>query len=265
MAARSLIALGVVAGFLCAIIAGDAFAAGPRPVGARVRISGGSSAQRQLARLTALRVGAGKLSRVVFRPPSRLLRHEHVRGTELIVSSRGEETLRSDWEEQLYIGAYLGLMERWPKAAVAAAATEHSEGPVARLRAYDVFGSNPKSSRVARLEQRLLATASIERSHVDELRVFATPARAIAVTLSVADPAAFLKHRAQALLTVFSRPSVPLLGYYIGVEDRHGQLVWATYQLPASGGVFAIPRLDSCSPVSHSQPAAYQPPPCPAP
>jgi hypothetical protein len=28
--------------------------------------------------------------------------------------------------------------------------------------------------------------------------------------------------------------------------------------------VFTIPSLDSCSPVQHSEPALYQPPPCPA-
>ena len=106
-------------------------------------ILGGTPAQRHLARLTALRVGGVTLARVTFRAPTRLLRNMHVHGVELEVSSRGTDTVRSEWEQQLYVGAYLGLMARWPKASVAAAASTHTEGPVSRLRPYEVVASNP--------------------------------------------------------------------------------------------------------------------------
>jgi len=112
-----------------------------------VVIVGGSRAQRQLARLTALRSGGDTIRRVVFQPPSRLLRRQRVAGVELVVSSAGKQTLRSLWEQQLYVGTYLGLMARSPGSAVSAAATDQNEGPASRLRAYDVFGSNPTSNR----------------------------------------------------------------------------------------------------------------------
>jgi hypothetical protein len=172
--------------------------------------------------------------------------------------------LRSEWEQELYVGAYLGLMARWPKGAVAAAAFAHTEGPVSRLRPYAVFGSNPLGARVALLRQRLTAAAARAKANVVELRVAATPARAIALTVRVADPAAFLKERAKSLLDDFGHPGIPLLGYYLAAENEQGKVVRATFHLPGTGAVFAIPRLDACSPVSHSDAVGYQPPPCPA-
>ena len=231
-----------------------------------VVIVSGTPAQRHLARLTAHRVGGVTLSRVVFRSPTRALRNVH--GVELVVSSRGKDTVRSEWEQQLYVGAYLGLMARWPKAAVAAVATAHTEGAVEQastfLRPYEVFGSNPSSSKVALFRQRLVAAATRANARVIELRTSAMPARAIALTVRVSDPAVFLKHRAKSLLSLLNFPSIPLLGYYLGAVDSSGQLFWATSQLPGTGATYAIRSLDSCNPVAHSEPSLFQPPPCPA-
>ncbi|MGD0713120.1 MAG: hypothetical protein ABSB24_02905 [Gaiellaceae bacterium] len=166
----------------------------PKRAGALVVIVGGSPAQRQLARLTAARIGGVTIRRVVFQRPSLVLRHEHVRGVELVVSSAGNRTLRAEWEQQLYVGVYLELMGRWPKAAVAAAASDQTEGPVSRLRAYEVFGSNPRAAAVQRELVPLSAAAARHGARVVELRIAATPARTIALTLRVSDPAVFLKH-----------------------------------------------------------------------
>lgn len=263
MASRFRIAAGL-GSLLLLSTASSAAATGPVPAGAKVLIVGGTPAQRHVARLTALRVGGVTLSRITFRSPTQILRHMHVHGVELVVSSRGNDTVRSEWEEQLYVGSYLGLMARWPKATVVAAASAHTEGPVARLRPYEVFGSNPKSTRVAVFREHLITAAEHAKATIVELRVAALPARAIALTVRVNDPAAFLKHRAQSLLNLLTRPSIPLLGYYLAAEDAHGQLVWATSRLPETGSVFTIPSLDSCSPVHHSEMAGDHPPPCPA-
>jgi hypothetical protein len=239
-------------------------AAGPKRAGASVAIAGGNAAQQRLARVTALRVGGVTIRRVAFRAPSRVLRHEHLRGVELVVSSAGKETLRADWEQELFVGTYLGLMARWPKGAVVAAATDQSEGPAARLRALDVFGSNPRASSVQREVTVFVKRATAADAKVIEFRTIATPARAMAITLRVSDPAAFLKHRTLPLLDLLTEPLVPLLGFYLGVEDASGRLIWATSRLPNTGGVFTVPRLDACSPVVHSEAVGHQPPPCPA-
>jgi hypothetical protein len=246
------------------LAAATAPAAGPPPAGAKVVIVGGTPAQRYLARLTALRVGGVTLTRITFRSPTRILRNMHVHGVELVVASRGNDTVRSEWEQQLYVGTYLGLMARRPKATIAAAASTHTEGPASRLRPYEVFASNPTSRRVGLFRQRLLTAAAHANASVVGLRTAALPARTIALTVRVSDPAAFLKHRAQSLLDLLTRPTIPLLGYYLAAENSSGQLVWATSQLPGTGSVFTIPSLDSCNPVAHSEPALYTPPPCPA-
>lgn len=84
------------------------------------------------------------------------------------------------------------------------------------------------------------------------------------MTVRVRDPAAFLKHRAATLLRLLVRPRIPLLGFYLGVEDGSGRVVWATSRLLNEGGVYAIPSLDACSPVSHGEPAGAPQKPCPA-
>jgi hypothetical protein len=266
MRARSTCAV-LIAG---AVLAGGADAstalAAPGRAGASIVVVGGNRAQRELARITARRVGGSTVARVVFRAPIGALRHEHMHGTEMIVASRGKRTLRSIWEQQLFVGTYLGLMRRWQGAGIAGAATSETEGTVSQLRAYDVFGSNPKAIKVATLTRNLFNRSVLERAHIVGMETIATPARLVALTVRVSDPASFLKHRAARLLNLFWHPSIPLLGFYFGVEDSTGALVFATSRLPNTGGVFVIRSLDSCSPVSHGEVAGLQPPPpCPAP
>lgn len=252
---------GVALGTLAPVSAGT-----PTPcASSNFVIVGGTKAQRALARLTAGRVGGVSLSCVIFRSPTAALRHEHVRGTEMVVSSRGPETVRSTWEQQLYVGAYLAYVARWPRARIAAAASSNTEGPADRLTAYDVYGSNPKAVVIARLEQRLFNAAVRAKARIVEERVAALPARVIALTVRVSDPAAFLKHRAVSLLRILEPLSAPILGYYLGVEDASGALVFATSHLPNTGAVWVVRSLDSCSPVSHGEPGGVQQPlPCPA-
>lgn len=230
----------------------------------RVLIVGGTRAQRALAHMTASRVGGVTLSRVLFRSPTAVLRHEHVRGTEMVVSSRGRESVRSDWEQELFVGSYLGYLSRWPKAGIAAAASFHTEGAAARLTAYDVFGPNPRTIVIARFREKLINAAARAKAQIVELRTAALPARVIAMTVRVSDPAAFLKHRAVSLLRILEPVSAPILGYYLGVENTNGALVFATSHLPNTGSVYVLRSLDSCSPVAHGEVGIVPPPPCPA-
>lgn len=257
MLVGSTVAVGVV-------LASNAGAASHPAVRSAIAVVGGNRAQRELARITAERVGGATIARVVFRAPVGELRHQHVHGTEMIVSSIGKRTLRAIWQQQLFVGTYLALMQRWEGAGIVGVATSETEGTVSQLRPYDVFGSNPRAIKVAVLTRKLLDTSVLEKAHIVELETIATPARLVAMTVRVGDPAAFLKHRAMRLLNLFWHPSVPLLGFYLGVEDSTGALVFATSRLPNTGGVFVIRSLDSCSPVSHSEAGLQPPPPCPA-
>jgi hypothetical protein len=233
--------------------------------GGSIVIVGGNRGQRELARITGKRVGGETLARVVFGSPVGVLRREHLHGTEMIVSSQGKPTLRSMWEQQLFVGTYLGLMQRWRGAGIAAAATGQSEARVGRLRPYDVFGSNPKAIKVASFARNLVNASILVGARIVELRTIATPARLVAFTVQVGDAAAFLKHRVKRLLNLLWHPSIKLLGYYFAVEDSTGALVFATSRLPNTGGLFVTRSLDNCSPVGHGDAITLtQPPPCPA-
>jgi hypothetical protein len=233
------------------------------PIGSFLAIRGGSRAERRLARIVALRVGGVTLNAVRFREPERALRNEGVRAPELVVTSFEPQTVRGTWESALYAGAYVALAARY-RVAIGGIRAGGEIAPVKRFPGFDLYSRKAKSIQVALLRQRLIQMASRVGAHTDELRTDSTPARAIVITLRVSDPAAFLKHRAKFVLNILDRTQVPLLGFYVGVKDARGNLVWATSRLPNQGAVFAIPRLDACSPVSHSEAVGATRLPCPA-
>jgi len=87
------------------------------------------------------------------------------------------------------------------------------------------------------------------------------------VTLSVADPARFLKDKLWHLLQVYDERRNEYEGYYLGILDSHGGTVLeAGNSTRVQGGSYWVrPDLDSCSPIVHGgTPLQPQPPPCPA-
>jgi hypothetical protein len=181
----------------------------------------------------------------------------------MLVTSSQPRTVRGEWELHLYAGTFLALNARYrvPLGGIVAGG---SAGPASQWRPFDLYSRLPTSLQIGVLDMRLSEAAARAGAKVLELRTAATPARAIAVTLQVSDPAAFLKHRALSLLNVLDRTKVPLLGYYVGLEDADAKLVWATSRLPNEGAVYATPALDACSPVTHSEAVGAKELPCPA-
>ena len=232
------------------------------PAGSFVRIAGGSQRQRQLARRVALRVGGITIKSVRFRTPDRFLRSQHVRAAEIVVTSSHPTTLRSQWEARLFAGTYVALASRY-QVPIGGVSAGQGQGPVSRWPHFEIFTS-PRAVQVALLRMRLADAAARAGARVVELRTAAVPARAIALTLRVSDAAAFLKHRAMSVLNILFQSRLPLLGFYVGVDDAYGQLVWATSRLPNEGGVFAIPQLDACSPIKHGGTLGAKELPCPA-
>lgn len=247
------------------IVAAPGSAAGskvPR-AGDQVVISGGTLVERKLARLVALRVGGVTIRSARFERPSALLRHQGVRRSELFVGSSEPRTLRGEWELGLYGGTFAALASRY-RVSLGGIATADREAPLRLWPSFDLYSQIPTARRVAALRERLIEAYEAANAKVLELRTATTPARAIALTLQVNDPAGFLKHRALSVLNVLYRTKVPLLGFYVGLEDANAKLVWATSRLPNEGGVFAIPSLDACSPVKHSEMVGAKELPCPA-
>lgn len=233
------------------------------PAGDFVQIRGGSPAQRRLARLVALRVGGVTIREVRFGPPRRVLRNADVHGTEMFVTSSQPRTVRGEWEMHLYSGTFAALLARY-RVPLSGISAGDGEGPLRLWPTFDLYSQLPTSREVGVLVGDLVSTSIRAGAKVVEERTAATPARAIALTLQVSDPAAFLKHRALGVLNVLYKTKVPLLGFYVGLKDARGQLVWATSRLPNEGSVYAIPSLDACSPVTHSEALGAKQLPCPA-
>jgi hypothetical protein len=252
--------LGTGASF-AAVAPATAHTTSPRSHG--LVIVGGTPAQRDLARIVAHRVGGPTLHSVRFAPPGRLLRHLHVHASDMVVTSSQPRTVRGEWDAHLYAGTFIALAARY-RVPLGGVTAGERQGPLRLWPAYDIYSQVPTSRRVGALVMRLLDAATRAHTRVLEERTAAAPGRAIALTLQVDDPAAFLKHRARSVLNVLWHTKIPLLGYYVGLEDSGGTLVWATSRLPNEGAVFAIPSLDACSTVTHSELAGTTPPPCPA-
>lgn len=218
----------------------------------RLTILGGTPAARRLAQIVAHRVGGTTLTSVRFRGPERML----------VIGSAQPRSLRGEWESELYAGTFAALDERY-RVPVGGIRTVDSVAPLARVPVFDLYGRLPTARQVGALRGRLTKAISRSGAALEELHVAATPARAVALTVRVADPAAYLKHRLLPVLDVLDDTRVPLLGFYIGVENGSGALVWATSRLPNEGGVYTTPALDACSPVAHSD-AGLSEPPCPS-
>src|SRR2546423_14206310 len=103
-ARHGIVVLGAAA--LFAVLAASA------PAG-RVRIVGGTRAERALARLVAERVGGVTVREVRFRSPDAALRRMHVHGPELVVTSSEPRTVRGEWEMRLYAGTFVALLARY--------------------------------------------------------------------------------------------------------------------------------------------------------
>ena len=95
------------------------------------------------------------------------------------------------------------------------------------------------------------AAASADQAQVVSLSMIDTPERAVAITLRVTDPASFLEHQAPAFLQLLDDPRITLVGHYVGLLNRSGQLVWDAFRLPDEGGDFVIRSLAGCNPISN--------------
>jgi hypothetical protein len=175
--------------------------------------------------------------------------------------------VRSLWEDWIVSAAFARrLVDRGIHPTVTL--TEPDSGD----QIYPRHERNPNPSLASAAQAR----AIVERFRRASLRAGARVVEAGAgrpyglaprVTLSVGDPASFLKNKLWRLLKAYDRGRNRYEGYYIGIVDANGKAVLeAGNSTRVQGGSYWVRRdLDSCSPIVHSSPGgAPQPPPCPA-
>jgi hypothetical protein len=147
-------------------------------------------------------------------------------------------SLRGEWEANLLADRYAAEADRLGLRPVALATLlPHSTVAIASVRR-EVRAAIGRGTRIVEL-----------RDEGD----------GVALVVRVPDPAGFLVRHGPALAAIFvTRP------HFVGVEDRHGDIVYAWGGVPNAGMVYARPDLDACGPIHHSVAVGYRADPCPA-
>jgi hypothetical protein len=238
---------------LAGLTATGTLAASPVPV------SGGSPAQQRVARVLLAQLHSPRITGVAFVP------HAHppgiTNGQRMDVSG-ADRTVRTYWDENLFVAAFVresnsrGIPE--PKLAVMngdSFVAIHGPGPP---------GPRASARVVAGYVAGLRSAAASAKAQVVSVEVL-RPGHPIgvALTLKVADPAAFLKQRVSRLLPKIEQPPTGIFARYIGLQDPSGTLVWEVGLFPGSSRSSIAPSLQGCDPTPHTMPVGRTTPSCP--
>jgi hypothetical protein len=121
------------------------------------------------------------------------------------------------------------------------------------LSAGPAWGGAERRPTKAEIENQTRTAVLLSRARLVRLRVVA-PNRLYSLTVKVADPAAYLKHRADALITVMNRlTNVPwrFQSRYFAVLDRSGRrILWVRHLRSGSSETWrwdVRPNLEACA------------------
>jgi hypothetical protein len=268
------VTLVVLTGAAAGVPAGGAVAATPE-----VQVSGGSAAQRELARQILARMGATRLRSVKIGPvPSRYGDQARTLSF-LTLTTRDGIRRQGEWESKVFAGAFADFSQKRQLPTVFGLRTPGSGG---RLGGKPGFRSLPLATAAgavalaAQVTQAVSATAGASDVKVVSLQILKPEGLAFALVLRVSDPAAYMKHQLGALLAQsVANPSAlgspffapALEGAYFVLQDAGGSKVWTyrTSTRTGSSGGFTDPSLRGCDPIPHGGPFGYSPPGCPGP
>lgn len=184
-------------------------------------------------------------------------------------TAKSTEKGRAEWEAALVAKAFAARSRATRLQPVAAYETAVEGG------ALDGPGEPEPDHRVPvtrkEIDSGVMSGAKASGAEIVSLRIVKPRYLAAAVTLRVADPARFLKHRLLTFLEAVPDPSNSQYdGLYVLVTDRSGSFVWLTAMTvgeTTSGGEHgARPDLIGCDPIPRiGGPigADHDVPPCP--
>jgi hypothetical protein len=233
--------------------------------GGAVRVSGGSPAQQRVVRVVLGKLRSQRITAVTFKPHAQL--RGITNGQEMDVSGV-DRSVRIHWDEQLFVAAYLreSLTRRAPEpklivmngdSFVPVHGPRHPgrippPGPRASAKVIAAYVSSVKVAA---------ASAKAQLAGVDVMRPGPI---GVALTLSVADPARFLKHRAGSVLTVFSNQPTGILQRYLGVQGPTGSVIFEVANFPTGSSIYVAPNLVGCNPIPMIGMPGTKIPTCPA-
>ena len=231
-------------------------------------ISGGKPRQRAELRQILAGLGETGIRRVGVQPPGRW--KPYAPGdVKLVVTLGDRHDLRATWKAYLLAGAFYDrLLELGGPRLIAIEIAGQGGSRLAGLKPADDQPSGvPAEPRDPAELATAVRDAAVEaRASVESFETLTPVGTALAVTLRVDDPAAFLKHRELPLLEALADRWSELDGLYLELLDRDGRRssVGANASRARTGLGWLRPDLAGCDPMPGSRPPGYEPPPCPA-
>ena len=229
-----------------------------------VRISGGSPAQQRVVRIVLVKIRSQRITAVTFRQSR--LREFH--GRQEMDVSGVDGTVRTHWDEQLFVAAYLreSLTRRAPEPKLIVMngdsfAPVHGPRHPGRI---PPPGPRASAKVVAAYVSSVKETAATAKAQVVGVDVMRPGPIGIALTLRVADPASFLKHRLSSVLAVFNNQPTGILQRYLGVQGPTGSVVLEIANFPTGSSISIAPNLRGCNPIPMIGHPGMKIPPCPA-
>jgi hypothetical protein len=229
---------------------------------ATLAINGGSALERKIMRQVIERLAPRTIGSVTIRESL------HPAAIDLSMTHLPWRTsrVRPLWEDWIVAAAFARrLVHGKPRPTVTLAESDFAD----RIWPRPEQNPDPKPlspARAASVADDFRRTSLQTGARVLEARVGRPYGLAPSVTLSVRDPARFLRYKLGALLDSLNRGRNRYEGSYLGIVDSNGRVVLETGgSTRVQAGSYWVRRdLDNCSPIVHlGSPSRAQPPRCP--
>ena len=253
---RKVVLIGLVG---VGVLVGAAAAARPVP------ISGGTPAEQRVVRAVLVRLRSPRITRVTFAP------HAHMPGItngQRMDISGVDRSVRTYWDEQLFVAAYLreSLTRRAPEPSLIVMNGDSFVPVHGPRHPGRIPPAGPRASArvIAAYVSSVRTAAASAKARLVGVDVMRPGPIGVAYTLRVADPARFLKHRLNSVLTVFDNQPTGVLQRYLGVQGPSRAVVFAIANFRTGFRIHVDPELSGCNPIPMTGPGAMNAPPCPA-
>ena len=167
------------------------------------------------------------------------------------------DDMRMSWEADLVGDAFADRSREVGLPPVAYIAAPDGESGIGSI---SDDARRRSEERVQAFARRIATEAGRADATVTDVEVLKPLQYAVAVTLQVRDPAAFLDRRA---LPMFQRLGEPPRDYDLRIVDPSGGRVSENWNAGSGGAVWVRKDLEGCSPYRVSRPVTYEPPICP--
>lgn len=239
----------------------------PKVVGSTA-VKGGSQRERALLRRVLRGMQKTTLARVAIGAPSARRGDEGDAAVPIAFTpAPGGATVRRQWDEWIVAGAFSRRLD-----AAGLPAEVSATDPKGSFIARPKLPQRPDPRPLARREEAAVLkgirrAAKRSGGDVGRLEVHRPYGMAVALSLAVEDPAAFLNKELRPLMGRLNASRQRLEGLYLAVLDERRLLAleWGTWTRNPAGMYWVRQDLANCSPIRQSgPPGADPPPPCPA-